>query len=310
MTFIDPIDLHFLSIPESISCYVVRHADGAVLVECGPSSTLPALHEGLAQLQISPDEISDVLLTHIHLDHAGAAGWWARHGNHGQGACIHVHAAGAPHLLNPEKLIASATRIYGERMDTLWGEFLAVPEQKLHIPQDGDILEVGGIRFQAFDTPGHATHHLVYMCQDVCFCGDVAGVRLPGVRHLRLPTPPPEFHIPTWRDTLQKLQAQHAAGKFRRLGLTHFGLFDDTAWHLEAALARLSALETWMNEVMPANPAPDTLRRQYAEWERQEALAAGLEPEQLNEFETASPSDMSADGVARYWKKFMVASAS
>src|SRR5512141_3435889 len=122
------IDLDFQDKTQAIASYLIRHNDGAVLIESGPGSTLPSLEVGLAKEGLSPRDITHVLLTHIHLDHAGAAGWLAK-----QGAQIYVHPVGAPHMLNPEKLIASASRIYGDRMQELWGDFLPVPQDKLHV---------------------------------------------------------------------------------------------------------------------------------------------------------------------------------
>jgi glyoxylase-like metal-dependent hydrolase (beta-lactamase superfamily II) len=294
------LDLNFQSIPESISGYVLPHRNGAALVECGPSSTRPALLEALHRIGYTPNDVTDVFLTHIHLDHAGGAGWWAR-----QGATIHVHANGAPHLLNPEKLIASATRIYGDQMETLWGEFLPVPEAKLHIPQDSETLEIGGLRLTAYDAPGHANHHLVYLCEKTCFSGDVGGIRVAGgARHVRLPTPPPEFHIETWRATLDKLEGLRAAGGFERVAVTHFGIFDDAAEHLAAVKRKLTALEEWMQAWLPKNLEPEDLRHQLGLWERQQAESDGLAPERAREYEAANPVGMSADGVARYWRKY------
>ena len=121
---------NFIGIPHVIASYLIKHSTGAVIIESGPGSTIEGLRAALAAHDLTVDDVTDVLLTHIHLDHAGAAGWLARNGNHGQGANIYVHPNGAAHMLNPEKLINSATRIYGEMMDTLWGEFLAVPEDQ------------------------------------------------------------------------------------------------------------------------------------------------------------------------------------
>src|SRR5690606_15095706 len=126
-TRIVTLDLNFQGRPHAIAAYLIRDADSVVLIESGPGSTLPSLTAGLAAEGLSTRDVTHVLLTHIHLDHAGAAGWLAN-----QGAEIYVHPVGAPHMLNPEKLLASATRIYGDRMDSLWGEFLPVPENKLH----------------------------------------------------------------------------------------------------------------------------------------------------------------------------------
>ena len=168
------LDLNFQGRPHAIAAYLIRHSDGAVLIESGPGSTLSSLQAGLANEGLSPHDLTHVLLTHIHLDHAGAAGWIAQ-----QGAQIIVHPVGAPHMLHPEKLLASAARIYGDRMQTLWGEFLPVPEDKLRVVEDGEQIVIGNSEFIPINTPGHAEHHYAYLfrskdhTEDICFCGDV-----------------------------------------------------------------------------------------------------------------------------------------
>src|SRR3989304_3051866 len=176
------LDLNFQGRSHAIAAYLVRYADGAVLIESGPGSTLAELEGGLAKEGLSPRDVTHVLLTHIHLDHASAAGWLAQ-----PGAQIYVHPVGAPHMLNPEKLLASAARIYGDRMDSLWGEFLPVPESQLNIPKDAEEIAIGDLRFIPIDTPGHAEHHYAYLFEDICFSGDVGGVRIPGYQYLRVP---------------------------------------------------------------------------------------------------------------------------
>ena len=239
MTIIHTLDLNFLGLPQAIAVYLIPHAHGAVLVESGPGSTQAALQAGLAAHGFTLADVTDVLLTHIHLDHAGASGWLAQHG-----ARIHVHPVGAPHMIDPTKLLTSAGRIYGDQMERLWGEFLPVPEERLSLVQDGEVIEIGALRFRALDTPGHAYHHYAYIFEggaayndvadNVCFTGDVGGVRLPGPPHLRLPMPPPEFHLETWRSSIQRLGQEYDNGAFRRIAPTHFGIFDDPGWHLKA----------------------------------------------------------------------------
>src|SRR6185503_16739075 len=167
------LDLNFQGRPHAIASYLIRppKGDAAVLIESGPGSTLASLEAGLAREGLSPRDVTHVLLTHIHLDHAGAAGWLAR-----QGAQIYVHPVGAPHMLNPQKLLASAARIYGDRMESLWGEFLPVPENRLKVPKDGETIVVGNLEFVPLHSPGHAEHHYAYMFEDMIFCGDVGGV--------------------------------------------------------------------------------------------------------------------------------------
>src|SRR6185369_10433244 len=136
-TRIVTLELNFQGRPHAIASYLIRQGDAVVLIESGPGSTLPALQAGLAQEGLSASDVTHVLLTHIHLDHAGAAGWLAQ-----QGAEIYVHRVGAPHMLNPEKLIASATRIYGDRMESLWGEFLPVPQNQLKVANDAEEIVI------------------------------------------------------------------------------------------------------------------------------------------------------------------------
>ncbi len=297
-TTIQTLDLNFRGQAGAIAAYLIPHAHGAVLIECGPASTLPALEAGLQAHGLQVSDVTDVLLTHIHLDHGGAAGWLAR-----RGARIHVHPVGAPHLLNPEKLLASAERIYGDKMIELWGEFLPVPAARLSVVEDNQVIEIEGLRFTALDTPGHAYHHHVYLFQDVCFSGDIGGVRIGGVRHLRMPMPPPEFHLELWRESLQRLQTAYTLGDFKRIAPTHFGIYDDPDWHLKAAQQALDEVEYWMLQVMPQNPPIEELTESFVAWARERSLRYGVNPQLLDPLEAANPSWMSAYGIQRYWRK-------
>lgn len=295
MTKIFTLDLNFQGIPKTIASYLIPHNLGVILIESGPGSTLPELEKGLAKNGFAFSDVTDVLLTHIHLDHAGAAGWLAR-----QGAQIYVHEVGAPHMLNPEKLIKSATRIYGERMDSLWGAFLPVPEEKLTILSGDGKIDIHGLPFQYLDTPGHAFHHLAYVFENTCFSGDVGGVRLPGPPFLRLPTPPPEFHIESWRESITKLKVQN----FSRIAPTHFGIFEDTGWHLNVLEQTLNDVEQWMVATLPETPSREALRAPFADWEYTRCENAGLDPDSLHAYSLAMPLGMGADGIWRYWDKY------
>lgn len=297
-TLIHTLDLNFMGRAHAIAAYALPHSSGVALVECGPGSTLPALQAALGALGYTLGDVTHVLLTHIHLDHAGAAGALAR-----AGAAVYVHPVGAPHLLNPEKLLASAGRIYGEMMDTLWGEFLPVPPEKLVIAQHEQEIAIGRLRFTPLNTPGHAEHHFAYIHDDLCFSGDVGGVRLPGYRYLRAPMPPPELHLPRWRESLRTLRG---AG-FRRIAPTHFGIFEDAAWQLDALDAALAETERWLEQVMPADPDVETLRVGFAALMETQARAVGLSAEDMSAFALANPIGMSADGLMRYWKKVRMA---
>lgn len=289
------LDLNFQGRPHAIAAYLVRHGDGATLIESGPGSTLSALEAGLTKEGLSPRNVTHVLLTHIHLDHAGAAGWLAR-----QGAEIYVHPVGAPHMLDPEKLLASAARIYGDRMESLWGEFLPVPQSQLKVPKDAEAIEIGNLEFIPINTPGHAEHHYSYIFEDVLFSGDVGGVRIPGYRYLRVPMPPPELHIERWRESLARLRRE----KFTRIAPTHFGIFDDPAWHLGEVEKGLVSAARWLEEVMPSEPSLEEMRQRFTDWMMEEGRKIGLDEEVMAAYELANPPGMSADGLLRYWKKF------
>ncbi|MHB8776928.1 MAG: MBL fold metallo-hydrolase [Anaerolineales bacterium] len=289
------IDLNFQNKTGAIASYLIRHNDGAVLIESGPGSTLPALEAVLAKEDLAPRNITHVLLTHIHLDHAGAAGWLSR-----QGAEIYVHPKGAPHLLNPEKLIASAARIYGDRMNQLWGEFLPVEQDRLKIPNDAEEIVIGKLRFVALDTPGHAEHHYSYLFGDVCFSGDVGGVRIPGYPYLRVPMPPPELHFGRWHESISRLRKE----KFSRIAPTHFGIFDDAEWQLNELDKNLIAIEKWLAEIMPAGPSIEELRAKFEKWMSEQAREQGLSEDVILAYALSNPIGMSADGMMRYWMKF------
>jgi glyoxylase-like metal-dependent hydrolase (beta-lactamase superfamily II) len=300
-TNVSILDLSFQGQRGAIASYLIRHPSGAVLIESGPGSTLSALTSGLAAHGLTPRDVTHVLLTHIHLDHAGAAGWLAAHG-----AQIVVNPAGAPHLANPEKLLASATRIYGNQMDTLWGEFLPVPETQLFTPADGEELAIGSLRFVVLFMPGHAEHHNVYCFEDCGFTGDVGGVRMQGYRYLRAPMPPPELHFGKWRDSIGRMRAL----KFRRIVPTHFGFFDDVEWHWKALEDALERAELWIEKQMKSGPGLEQLRAVFNDWMSEEAAQAGLDAEALEAFLLSNPTGMSADGLLRYWQKSRTATPS
>jgi glyoxylase-like metal-dependent hydrolase (beta-lactamase superfamily II) len=216
-----------------------------------------------------------------------------------QGAEIYVHPVGAPHMLNPEKLIASATRIYGERMEALWGEFLPVPESQLKVPNDAEEIVVGNLKFIPINTPGHAEHHYCYLFEDLLFSGDVGGVRIPGYAYLRVPMPPPELHIERWHESIARLRRE----KFTHIAPTHFGIFDDPAWQLDEVEKGLDSASRWLEQAMPSEPPVEELRRSFTEWMMAEGERIGLDEEVVKAYELANPLGMSADGLLRYWKK-------
>jgi glyoxylase-like metal-dependent hydrolase (beta-lactamase superfamily II) len=291
---IHTLDLNFQGSPEAIASFLVLGPGGPVLVETGPGSTLPALRGGLAAHGLAPADIKDVLVTHIHLDHAGAAGWWAV-----QGARVHVHHLGAPHLIDPSRLLASARRIYGDEMDALWGEFLAAPAANVRALHDGDTIEAGGLRFAALDTPGHARHHMLFRLEDLAFTGDLAGIRLAGRPHLRLPTPPPEFDLPAWLASLRRVRTE----PFSRLYLTHFGPVDDVQAHWDNVERLLPVYVDFVRRELAEGADRDTLVARFTEHEEARQAADGLDAVARERYAAIGPAGMAVDGLIRYWTK-------
>ena len=288
------LDLNFQSLTGAIAVYVIPHSHGAVLVESGPASTLTQLESGLRGLGIGLDEISDVLLTHIHLDHGGAAGHLAQNG-----ARVHVHPVGAPHLIDPGKLLSSARRLYGDDMDALWGETLPVPAEMIRVAEHDQVVEIEGLCFKVIDTPGHASHHNAYLLEGMCFSGDVGGVRLSGLKHVRAPMVPPEFQPEVWRQSIKSL----AQEQVRWIAPTHFGFFKDPAQHLARLDGLLKNLESWMENNLNDDPDIKALNRRYNAWIEHISRDDNLTDEQVKANEAANPSWLSPLGIQRYWRK-------
>jgi glyoxylase-like metal-dependent hydrolase (beta-lactamase superfamily II) len=288
------LDLNFQNLPQTVGAYLVVGPEGPLLVESGPASTLETLQARLAEHGYAPADVRHVLLTHIHLDHAGAASWWAR-----QGAQVYVHHVGAPHLIDPARLLSSAQRIYGETMDTLWGQTLPVPAGQVHPVHDGDTIRAGGLTFTALDTPGHARHHLVFRVGKVAFTGDAAGVHLPGSNLVSLPTPPPEFDLEAWQKTVARLLDENLATLYP----THFGPIENARAHLEAVSELLDQSAAFVRDRMQAGHEREALIQQFSAWNRERAQAHGLSERDLGRYELANPTFMSVDGLMRYWHK-------
>lgn len=293
------IDHHFRGSPGVIASYLIADGGALTLIEAGPASTTETLLAGVRQAGFDPADIAHVVVTHIHLDHAGAAGGLVRRLPR---ARVYVHPVGAPHLVDPSKLLASATRIYGALMGPLWGEMMPVPEERLVILEDSGSVDIGGGRMlRAYDTPGHANHHLALHDPEsgAVFTGDVAGIRLEAVRHIRPPTPPPEFDPDKWQRSIATLRALSP----RRLYLTHFGGFDDVDWHLDELLARTWFWAGWVGGRLATGEDPDTTSDALRRIEDAQLAGAEDDPTLVRRYEEAGNYRMSVDGIARWWKK-------
>lgn len=285
------VDLHFQDTPGLIASHLLESGDALALIETGPGSCHSALVEGLRKIGASPRDIHHVFLTHIHLDHAGGAGWWAQ-----QGAQVYVHGKGAAHVVDPSRLIDSATRIYGDRMEALWGPIVPAPAERVTILRDGEKVRIGEVEIEAWDTPGHARHHLVYVVEGVCFTGDVAGVRLQGSDYLSVAAAPPQFEVEPYLASVDRL----LAANFRRLYLAHFGEVSDPASHLRRYRQRIEEvhhnISQWMNEGHDGV----ALAQRYTAEERR---LSGLGEADWQRYELANGTAMCAAGIELFVTK-------
>jgi glyoxylase-like metal-dependent hydrolase (beta-lactamase superfamily II) len=269
------IDVMHLGRPRVIGCWEV---DGA-LVDPGPESSLPTLLEALGE-----ERPRAIVLTHIHLDHAAATGALVRRWPDLE---VYVHERGAPHLVDPSKLLASAERLYGEEMQRLWGEIVPVPEANVRALRGGETV----LGMRVAYTPGHASHHVCYLHEQsgTAFVGDVAAVRIPPSSLILPPTPPPDIDIEAWEDSIGIVEAWEP----ERLALTHFGAVDDPLPHLAQVRERLRE---------EAALAHDLSEADYEQRHR-ERVAASADPEVAEQLLQALPPQYQWRGLGRYWKK-------
>jgi glyoxylase-like metal-dependent hydrolase (beta-lactamase superfamily II) len=270
---LEPLDLRHLGRERVIGAYLLETDDGPALFDCGPATCVDPLKDGLSERGLRLADVRHLLLSHIHLDHAGAAGVLVREHPDLQ---IHVSPIGAPHLVDPERLERSARRLYGDEFERLWGELAPVPAENVH--ETGENV----LGLECFPSPGHASHHVCYVADDsTLYAGDATGVRIQPHRLVLPPTPPPEFDLEAWLQTLDEIERRAPA----RLALIHFGVADDVERHLTE------------------------LRKRLAEWtelvetgadEAEFIASAGDSPA---EYEQAMPLWQSYAGLKRYWEK-------
>ena len=273
----EPLDLLHLGRERVIGVYLLETPEGPALFDCGPSTCVPALKQALRERGLELQDVLHLLLSHIHLDHAGAAGVLVREHPELQ---VHVSPIGAPHLVDPTRLEQSARRLYGDEFDTLWGELAPVPQA--NVRETGDRV----LGFDCFPSPGHASHHVCYLDRNgTLYAGDAAGVRIQPSGFVLPPTPPPEFDLVAWESTLDELERRSPA----RLALNHFGVADDPREHLAELRQRLRAWTALVGE--------------GASEEEFEAAAIGELGEDAPGYVQAMPPWQSYAGLRRYWDK-------
>ena len=270
------IDLRFLGQEREIAAYLIETDEGPALFDCGPSTTLENLSAGLRDHGLEVRDLRHLLLSHIHLDHAGAAGVLVR--EH-PGLTVWVSEIGAPHLIDPARLESSARRIYGDTFDTLWGELAPVPEPNVRIAT-GDVLG-----WDSFPTPGHASHHVSYLRDGTLLAGDACGVRILPSDYVEPVSPPPDIDLEAWARTIDEIERRAPD----RLALIHFGVADDVDTHLGRFRAEL---ETWASRVLGGIGEDEFVRTAMAD--------AGPDAER---YSAVGSFAMSYAGLKRYFEK-------
>jgi len=277
---IEPIDLNHER-PGIIGSYLLETEDGPALFDCGPTTCIPHLKAGLAERGLDLTDVRHLLLSHIHLDHAGAAGVLVRQHPWLQ---VHVSEIGAPHLIDPAKLEASARRLYGMSFDALWGELAPIPAANVHSVGD----RVVGL--ECFPTPGHASHHVSYLdAQGTLYAGDAAGVRVGGGAFVMPPCPPPEFDLRAWERTILEIERRAPD----RLALIHFGAYDDVEAQLAALRETLSRWADWVENGMDEPTFVAAARHDVSQ----------TDPELADQYDRAAPYWHHYRGIERYWRK-------
>ena len=275
-----PIDLHHQT-ERTVGAYLLETDDGPALFDCGPSTCIDALKAGFAERGLELTDVRHLLLSHIHLDHAGAAGTLVREHPALQ---VHVSQIGAPHVVDPSRLEASARRLYGDAFDELWGELAPVPDDNVRI--------VGNrvLGLQCFPSPGHASHHVCYLHADgTLYAGDAAGVRIVPGRHVLPVCPPPDIDVEAWFRTFEEIERRRP----ERLALIHFGVVESTSEHLALAREELTRWSEWCEQGLDEDAWIDAARGNLV-------AAVG---DEADLWERAAPLWQSYAGMKRYWDK-------
>lgn len=295
------LDLEFQGVAQAIAVYLARTPRGGfVLLECGPESAMAALESGVRDSGYEMGQLRAVFVTHIHLDHAGAAGALSRR----FGAPVYVHPVGAPHLAAPKKLLESAGRLYGDRMEELWGGMQPTAKEQLRPVANEQVVMEDGLEIQALHTPGHARHHVAWLLEDSMVTGDVGGIRVPGHECVLPPTPPPDIDLGEWGQSLRRI---------RRLGvqellLTHFGRFEDVNRHITELEGHLETWEALAKEVISQAGGERELLQALEEWEQRTIISRVDDSAVLERYRLMSPMSMNAAGLNR-WAHRMTSSS-
>ncbi len=294
MSDVHTIDLLFQDTPGVIASSVFDTGDGLAVVDTGPTSTLPSLEAGLQGFGASLNDVRHLLLTHIHFDHAGAAGHLLERLPK---ARVYVHEKGAAHLSRPERLLASATQIYGDQMDTLWGGMLPIDPDRMKVLSGGESFKLGQTEIYAPYSPGHAVHHVSYLAGEDLFVGDVGGIRLGEKQTPRAPTPPPDINLEVWEESIAALRGLDA----RTLHLAHFGAYANTQTHWDDLRRNMHLDAGRVREGLEKGQSFERISAEFTEVLLSEL--AGEDADLPARYEFACPPWMSVQGLMRYWQR-------
>jgi glyoxylase-like metal-dependent hydrolase (beta-lactamase superfamily II) len=297
MTTTTILDVNWQNRPRSIACALLRSEDSIALIDPGPSSCVATLRKQLALQAVQISDVDAILLSHIHLDHAGATGTLVRENPKIQ---IYVHEKGVAHMLAPEKLLNSASRLYGDSMQRLFGDFLPVPEANLHSLTGGEELQLAGRRLRVAYTPGHASHHVTYFDPEegTAFVGDTAGICVEGNRFILPATPPPDISLELWDASLDII----AGFQPRRLFLTHFAFSDHPAEHLANYRECLHHWSERTARILASGLDEERSIERFSEEVTAEARKY-LSPQELDHYAFNGALHLSWRGLARYHRK-------
>jgi glyoxylase-like metal-dependent hydrolase (beta-lactamase superfamily II) len=291
------IDLDYLGNPKVIAACLLRGQGSAAIVDPGPSSAVVTLRSKLKQLGLAVQNIDTILLTHIHLDHAGATGTLVKENPRIR---VYVHERGAPKMIDPTKLLDSARRLYGDQMDRLWGEFLPVPAENVSALAGGESLNLGGRQLEVRYTPGHASHHVSYFDASigVAFVGDTAGIRIANGPIILPITPPPDIDLEAFARSWQEIREWQP----ERIFLTHFGTAERVDDHLEELRERLHEWSVAVHESLKNSRSDEELAAQFKE-QVTAKLKQHLSERDAQRYVRGAAVDLCWYGLARYWRK-------
>jgi len=295
---LDYVDLRFLGRAEIIATAILHGSPGVALIDPGPATTIAELTSALTRKGIRFEDVRQILVTHIHLDHSGAVGSILETHPH---IDVVVHGRGAPHLADPAKLLASAGRLYGQDMDRLWGDVKPVPAARLRIVEGGETLSVVGREIKVEYTPGHASHHVSYLdtASRVAFVGDTAGIRRGSGTYVMPPTPPPDIDLEAWRTSEQKILAWDPDTLF----LTHFGPYHGARQHFQAMFENIEAWSRSVRRILADSSIPDDERQKRFTDEAFADLTRRVGETEATDYTKAGGLNYSFQGLARYWTK-------